>query len=102
MDLTAVAGGLAVTWAIAQKLGGFLRARKVAGQALGYIEYARDNLIALNDLVLEIERAMADDRVSPEEIRVLVAKAAALSRTLRKRQTLAGAVDELVKLAPKA
>lgn len=100
-SLAAPVGALAATWTIAQKLGGFIRARKLAGQALEWIVYARTNLIELNDLVFEIEKAMADEKITSEELKRIVKEAADLARTLRKKQVLAGAVDELVKLAPK-
>ncbi len=99
-SLAAPVGALAATWTIAHKLGGFLRARKVAGQALGWIIYARENLVALNDLVFEIEAAMADDRISTEEMQVLVARAAALSRSLRSRSVLKDAQFKLSSMAP--
>lgn len=99
--LAAPVGALGATWAIAHKLGGFLRARKVAGQALEWVSYARRNLVALNDLVFEVERGMRDDKITPAELKVLIEKLANLARELRRRTVLEEAETALIGMAPK-
>ncbi len=99
--LAAPTGALVATWTIAHKLGGFLRARKIAGKALAVITYARENLVELNDLVFEIERAMQDEKIDGAEMRRIVKEAADLARTLRARSVLKDAQLEMSSLSPK-
>lgn len=99
-SLAAPVGALAATWTIAHKLGGFLKARKIAGKALSVITYARENLVELNDLVFEIERAMQDEKITSEEMQRIVKEAADLARTLRARSVLKDAQLELSSMAP--
>lgn len=93
-------GGIVLTFIVTKYLG-FVKARKLADQALGLITYAKNNLVELNDLALAARDALADDKVDSKELQRLVKEMGDLAQTLRNRTVLTDGQAAMQKLAPK-